>query len=108
MNETESNSLEANTKLTKLITVLAGIALLSIGAVFFMARQGFKEYRTELKSVSQRVPMHTLEIEGLKLRFDALETRFNKFETSLDSLNSGQQIILRWVEVQKDREKRNQ
>lgn len=106
MNQDEHDSLDANTKLTKLITVLAGIALLSIGAVFFLARQGFEEYRTELKSVSNRVPIHTIEIESLKLRFDALESRFQKVEKSLEQLQVGQDIILRWVEVQKDRDAR--
>jgi hypothetical protein len=107
MNQEEHRALKENSSLTKLTAVLVLVATLSIGISWFLITGAVEEYQGKVNTNTGNISTNTRSIQTISPRVEALETKVVNVDDKLNEMFRALNNINTWVEIQKDREKRD-
>lgn len=106
MNQEEHRALKQNSSLTKLTAVLVSVATLSLGISWFLITGAIEEYQGKVKNNTGNITVNRRDIQETHSRVEVLETKVINVDSKLNEMSTALNNINTWVEIQKDREKR--
>lgn len=108
MNQEEHRALKINSSLTKLTAILLVACLLSLGLSWILIQGAVQEYQGKVNTNEGHIRTNTYEIQTIHPRVETLENKVVNWDDKFDEMAHALNNINTWVEIQKDREKREE